>query len=166
MYLKRVYCHDDADHPRCTGVELRHTGTHAEQNFPMKVVLQAVAEGWMEVVPMARLILLKTDVGVLRYAIKREPGHYCCHNGERIPISDLAQRERMTTGIGRLSAKEARAYMDAAGFSGVPSPDPQNPSGYMVLDHYECVLEEESHTKYKAVPGALATIQRAINGSK
>lgn len=159
MLLKRQYDLGDPGNPRVTGVELRHTGIHAEQNFSARLVFQAIAEGWMTLA--GDLLLLKTATATLRYAIKRSPGYYCCHDGSRIPISDVAQQERLRTGIGRLAAAEARAHLAAHGFAGKKSPDPANPAGYQVIEHYECVLDAAQHAKYKAVPGALAPGMRA-----
>lgn len=159
MLLKRQYDLGEPGNPRVTGVELRHTGMHAEQNFSARLVFQAIAEGWMTLA--GDLLLLKTATATLRYAIKRSPGYYCCHDGSRIPISDVAQQERLRTGIGRLAAAEARAYLAERGFAGKASPDAGNPAGYQVLEHYECVLDAAQHAKYKAVPGALAPSMRA-----
>ncbi len=159
MLLKRLYDRTDADNPVCNGVELRHTGTHAAQNFSERLATQAMAEGWMAI--GGGTITLKTDVGPLLYTIKREPGYYCCHDGQPIPISEMAKRERLRSGIGRLAAAEAKAYLAARGFAGKPSPDARNPSGYEVIDHYECVLEAAQHERYKARPGALAPSMRA-----
>lgn len=157
MLLKRKYDLRDPANPVVTGVELRHTGIHAEQNFSVRLVSQALAEGWMEL--QGDTILLHTDVGPLRYSVKRAPGYYCCHDGKRIPISEMAQHERLRSGVGRLAAAEARAYLATQGFAGKASPDPANPAGYLVLEHYECVLEAGQHAKYKAKPGALAPSQ-------
>jgi hypothetical protein len=159
MLLKRKYDLRDPANPVVTGVELRHTGIHAEQNFSTRLVSQALAEGWMEVA--GDTILLHTDVGPLRYSVKRAPGYYCCHDGKRIPISEMAQHERLRSGIGRLAAAEARAYLATQGFAGKASPDPAHPAGYLVLEHYECVLDAAQHAKHKAKPGALAPSQRA-----
>jgi len=155
MLLKRLY----KDNGTVSGVELRHTGIHPEQNFSDRLVEGACAEGWMTVADGA--ITMQTDVGPLRYTVKRTPGYYCCHDGKRIPISDAAQRERLRTGIGRLAAAEARAYLATHGFAGKKSPDPAHPAGYQVLDYYECVLDAKQHAKYKASPGALAPSIRA-----
>lgn len=160
MLLKRKYDQRDPANPVVTGVELRHTGTHAEQNFSERLVTQAMAEGWMEIA--GDTLILHTDAGPLRYAIKRAPGYYCCHDGQPIAISELAQRERLRTGIGRLAAAEARAALAARGFAGKASPDAAHPAGYLVLEHYECVLDAAQHAKFKAVLGALAPSMRAV----
>lgn len=159
MLLKRKYDMRDPASPVVTGVELGHTGIKAEQNFSVRLVSQALAEGWMELA--GDTILLHTDVGPLRYTVKRAPGYYCCHDGKRIPISEMAQHERLRSGVGRLAAQEARAYLALHGYAGKPSPDAANPAGYVSLEHYECVLEAAQHAKYRARPGALAPSQRA-----
>lgn len=162
MLLKRIYDYS-GDTPRCKGVQLRHTGVDAEQNFSTTLVSTAIGEGWMVV--EGGTITLHTDVGPLRYTVKRTPGYYCCHDGKRIPISDMAQQERLRTGIGRLAAAEARAYIATQGFTGKASPDKANPAGYEVIDHYECVLDGAQHAKFKAKPGALAPSMRAAEGA-
>lgn len=159
MLLKRKYDLRDPASPVVTGVELRHTGTHAEQNFSVRLVTQGLAEGWMEIA--GDTILVHTDVGPLRYSVKRAPGYYCAHDGKRIPISELAGQERLRTGVGKLAAAEARAYLATQGYAGKASPDPANPAGYAVIDHYECVLDAAQHAKHRAKPGALAPSQHA-----
>jgi hypothetical protein len=159
MLLKRKYDLRDPAQPVVTGVELRHTGIKPEQNFSVRLVSQGLAEGWLELGDGT--ITLHTDVAPLRYTVRRAPGYYCCHDGKRIPISDMAQQERLRTGIGRLAALEARAYLATQGFAGKPSPDAANPAGYQVLEHYECVLDAAQHAKWKAKPGALAPSMRA-----
>lgn len=161
MLLKRLYAADpETAQPVVTGVQLRHTGTHAEQNFSERLVSQAVAEGWM--VLGEGTITVHTDAAPLRYTVRRAPGYWCCHDGKPIAISELAQRERLRTGVGRLAAAEARAYLAAHGFAGKPSPDAANPAGYQVLEHFECVLDAGQHAKYQAAPGALAPSTRAV----
>jgi hypothetical protein len=156
MLLKRIYENNGA---RCVGVQLRHTGIHAEQNFSQRIVFAGMGEGWLAIA--GDMLTLHTDVGDLKYKVKREPGYYSCHDGKRIPISALAEKERSQTGQGKLAAAEARAYLAVAGVAGKPSPNKANPSGYEVIDHWECVLDGTQHAKYKAIPGPLAPSMRA-----
>lgn len=158
MLFKRLYdqASVDAGNPRVTGLLVQHTGGHAEQNFSTKFVLEGMAAGLVKIDGDKLVVLCEPEA--LIYAIKRRPGYYCCHDGKPIPISELAQREALTTGVAKLAAMEARAYLKAAGFEGKPSPDSSNPSGYQVVNQYECVLDAKQHAKYKAVPGAPAML--------
>lgn len=150
MLLKRHYdpATLDSAAPVCTHVVVKHTGTSPEQNFSSRLVAQAIGECWMSIDGDRLGILAEPEP--LQYRIVRVPGTYCVHDGQRIPISDIARDERARTGVGRLSAAEAQAYLAAHGFAGKASPDPAHPSGYQVIDHYECVLAAEQHARFKA----------------
>lgn len=150
MLLKRQYdpATLDAAAPRVTHVQVKHTGANAAQNLSTGLVADAVAAGWMRI--DGATLTMVAEPEDLVYRIERGPGYYCCHDGKPIPISDLAREERLRSGIGRLSAAEALAYLAAHGFAGKASPDAANPAGYQVIDHYECVLAAEQHAKFKA----------------
>lgn len=154
MLLKRLY--DTAGPaPRVTGLALGHTGVRAEQNFSADFVAEAIAGGYASIDGDRLLITVRTDDDhddVLDYAIRRTPGYYCCHDGQRIPISDLAQREALT-GVARLAAAEARAWLASHGHAGKTSPDPRHPAGYEVVNAYECALAPEQHARYRIPPG-------------
>lgn len=126
--------------PRCIHVEVKHTGVHPEQNFSSRMVMNAVSEGWMVIEGDKLTIKTCEHQPNLVYTINRSPGHYALQDGSRIPISDLAKEERQRTGIGRLSAKEALAYITAKGFTN---------KGYEVIDHFECVLDSALHDQFK-----------------
>lgn len=103
------------------GVSVRHTGVKATQNFSRQLVEKAIAEGWMSL-GKGRLVLHAAE-GDLDYEVKRMPGTYCCHCGEKLPESKTAQAH--------VAEKHA----------GKTSPDRSNPSGYAVTHAYECVLD-------------------------
>lgn len=149
MLLKRQF--DPASlggpNPVCTHVSVKHTGSSLDQNFSSRLVAQAMAEGWMSL--SGGQLTVKADPEDLRYDVLRGPGYYCVHDGKEIPVSNLARDERLRTGMGRLAAAEAKAYLKANGFEGVTSPNPAHPSGYEVIDHFECVLDSEQHAKFK-----------------
>lgn len=137
MLLKRIYDKADPKAPTLAHVECRHTGTHAEQNFSRRLVEGAVSEGWMTL--SRGKIILHTKPDDLTYTIKRAPGHYCLHCGEKIDSDAL--------GAG------ARKHV-AEKHEGKPSPDKHWPAGYLVTNAYECVLDQAQHVKFKAViPG-------------
>lgn len=155
MLLKRIH-----HNGRVTGLALGHTGIRAEQNFSADFVAEAVAGGYASIDSTS--LLLTVNVGdeddTLRYSIRRSPGYYSCHDGKRIPISELAQREAMT-GVARLAAAEARAWLISHGDAGKTSPDARHTAGYEVLNVYECVLDAEQHARYRLpsdTPSALA----------
>lgn len=161
MFLKRIAKEGS---PGVTShVRVIHTGTGVDQKFSTGLVYQALAEGWVSI--SGDRLTLKAEPEDLKYRIKREPGWYCCHDGARIPISAAAQREFFETGVGRLSASEARAYLEAKGFAGKASPDPRHPSGYEVVNAYECELDADQHAKFAAEPGGFATIGRIHEGA-
>lgn len=140
--------------PAALGVQLKHTGINPAQNFSVDLVMQAVSSGWMSI--SGDTLILHAAPEDLHYAIVRRPGYYCCHDGKRIPISELAMQEALTQPQAKLAAAEARAYLALHGFAGVPSPDAQHPSGYLRCNAFECVLDSAQHDKYQACRGALA----------
>ena len=133
MLMKRIYDRSDPEKPKLSHIELRHTGTHAEQNFSRRLVEAAAAEGWVTI--SRGKLILHAKPEDLNYTILRSPGTYCCHCGEKLS-SDPA-------GV------EARAHI-AAKHKGVDSPDAANPAGYRVTHAYECALDTAQHAKFKA----------------
>jgi len=121
-------------------VELRHTGTNPEQNFSTGLVEAGLAEGWISI--GQGKLTLRAKPEDLVYAIKRGPGHYCCHCGERIPDANQflpGQQGEVTVGMRHV----AEAHPNT------PSPDPSNPAGYCRVNSYECVLDEKTHAKFR-----------------
>jgi len=75
----------------------------------------------------------RVHVGDYIFTILREPGHYCCHCGEKLPENDgQADEDGLTVGAKHVQENHA----------GVPSPDPNNPAGYRWITHYETELTE------------------------
>lgn len=109
-------------------VEVRHTGTHAEQNFSSRLVASGMLDGWIAIAKGRLVISAKPED--LVYAIERTPGYYSCFTGEALADQHVA-----------------KAHVAA---QGKPSPDPANPAGYVRINHYECVLEAGLHEKYRA----------------
>lgn len=137
MLLKRIYEHTDPEHPKLSHIELRHTGTHAAQNFSRRLVDAAIAEGWMTLSRGKLILHVKPED--LTYTIKRAPGHYCLHCGEKIESDVLGT--------------QAREHV-AKHHDGVASPDPDWPAGYLATHAYECVLDGAQHAKFRRViPG-------------
>lgn len=124
MKIKRNY-----KDGRCDNVDIIHTGIQAKQNFSTRLVAGALQEGWMEM--KAGKIILKANPEDLVYTIIKEPGYYCCHDGKKLDDANMA-----------------KTYVEQH-FAGIPSPDPNNPLGYMKINHYECVLDSAQHEKYK-----------------
>jgi hypothetical protein len=119
MYLKRVYKTDEDGQLVLDGVRVLRAGPR--QKFAAQLVTQAALDGWMRLSSDGKLLLL-TDPP-LTYRIVRRPGYYCSHDGVRLTDQEAA-----------------RAYV-ASKYPGVESPDPQNPSGYERINHFECEKE-------------------------
>lgn len=149
--------------PKPVAIRVNHTGTHATQKFSTRQVADWVMNGFARI--EGELLIVTAENGEFRYTIKRSPGHYCCHTGERIPISEFA-RAQSAQGDGRLTAKEAREWMEPRKLWGSLSPDPQNPSGYEQLNAYDCELDAGTHEKFKAKAGQSGTIQSVIAEAK
>jgi hypothetical protein len=117
------------------GVEMtiEHTGSSRQQNFSTRMVAEGVRDGWM--VLQGDVLILKTFPEDLHYHIYRRPGMYCCHCDMELPNN---------TDIGQMHVATEHA--------GEPSPDSQNPSGYLVLNGYATTLDAHQHARYQAVP--------------
>ena len=125
MQLKRVY-KTDADGVVITPlildyVKLLRSGP--KQKFSTGLVKAAVAEGWMTLTKGRIVLHTKPEVS---YKIVRIPGRYCCFSGDKLPDD--------ATGAA------AQAHI-ASNHKGKKSPDKQNPSGYCMLNAYDCVKE-------------------------
>jgi hypothetical protein len=70
----------------------------------------------------------------LQYTIKREPGRWCLHCGEKLADDTNGELARL-----HIAMKH----------NGVPSPSESDPSGYVWLTYFECVLDETQHEAYK-----------------
>ena len=121
MYLKKIY--DQAalaeGRMRVMHVEVRHLGL--KQKFSPDLVARGAEEGWITLAEGN--ITLKTADGPIAFRVVRVPGLYCCHCGVAVHGSAAA-----------------RAHI-AAEHPGQASPDPENPSGYMVTHAYKGVQQ-------------------------
>ena len=130
MYLKRIYKDGQLDY-----LSLAHTGTHPEQNFSIKLVTEYLSSGLMQM--LGNDLTLHCYPEPLFYRINRRPGAYCLHCGAQLPIENRGA-------LARLHVAEKHA--------GRPSPVPGEPAGYVVLNHFECVLDAGQHEKYRLRP--------------
>jgi len=112
-------------------VKVIHSGWTPHQNFSSGLVDAGLREGWISL--SKGKITLHTRPEELIYTIDRTPGRYCCHCDEKLP--DDATGEM------------ARSHV-AAEHEGEKSPDPQNPSGYCMLNHYACTIAPELHKRW------------------
>jgi len=150
MLLKRIYRKPEGweakrdakgnllNPPPLDHIAVKHTGTHAEQNFSTQLVEAAVTEGWMTLGQGKLTVHGKPED--LVYKIRRAPGHYCCHCGMKLPDAAAFAAPGATNGM--------RHVADA--HAGKKSPDAGNPAGYCRINHYECVLAAEQHKKFSA----------------
>lgn len=123
--------------PPLSHIEVKHTGTKAEQHFSIKLVEKALGEGWMSV---GKGVMTLHGVGEdLKFTILRGPGYYCCHCKAALPDANLASSQAGLT-IGMLHIKTEH--------SGAKSPDEGNPSGYENIRYYDTVLDAAQHAKY------------------
>ena len=99
----------------------------AQQRFSPKFLEAAEAEGWLKLSGSEGVI--HTTDGELPFTVKREMGRYCCHCSEKLPDD--------------WNGAAARRHV-AAEHSGKKSPDPENPSGYVMRNYYECELEVQN----------------------
>jgi len=139
MKLHRVYERPEGrrEGKVLLGVEVIETGTHAEQHFSPDLVGKAIREGWI-VLDGDVLTLKAYEQEDLKYKVLRQPGRYCLHckaalPGVREDYSGVAAREHVATE-----------------HPGNPSPSKEWPTGYEVLNYFECVLDAKQHAKYKA----------------
>jgi len=124
--------------PPIDHVEIKHTGISAEQNFSTRFVEAGLAQGFASVGDGK--ITLRAKPEDLVYTIKRGPGHYCCHCGVALPDASRIVSPGITAGMQQVAAMH----------EGKPSPDAGNPSGYLRLNEYQCVLDFATHEKWKA----------------
>lgn len=122
--------------PRVAYISLGDTGTTPEQHFTPAFVTEGLNAGWLEL--SGDELILRTHPEDLRYQVTRQPGRYCLHCGEK--LADDAGGEMARLHIAQMHR-------------GVASPDPDTPAGYVMLNYFECMLDEAQHAKYKAEPG-------------
>ena len=113
-------------------VGLIHTGITADQNFSTRMVMGGLSEGWLDITDTEIKLMFEPET--LIYTIKRKPGRYCLHCGEK--LADDA-----TGALARIHVAQKHA--------GKESPDKRNAGGYEMINHYECVLDAKQHEKYR-----------------
>lgn len=117
--------------PPVSHVEVKHTGTHREQNFSTRLIEQGVREGWIRI--EKDKLTMKAMPEDLVYTIKTTPGHYCLHCGKRLESDPAGQQARAHVEVEHPDAK---------------SPMADNPAGYARVNAFLCVLDEAQHRKY------------------
>ena len=131
MYLKRIY-KEGPNGPELNYISLAHTGTTPEQNFSVKLVTELVTKGIMEI--SGDELIFHVHPEDLHYEILRKPGRYCLQCGEKLPAD--------------ISGELARLHV-ATEHAGELITDPSNPSGYVNLTWFECVLNEKQHKRFR-----------------
>jgi len=120
--------------PLLAGLEVNHTGVSAEQHFSTPLITELVK------LNIAQLdgdeLIIRAAPEDLHYTIKRTPGRWCLHCGEK--LSDDANGEM------------ARLHI-AMKHNGVASPDPETPAGYVWLTYFDCTLDAEQHARFAKV---------------
>jgi hypothetical protein len=147
MLLKRIYTKPEGwgkqvdENGKCINpppldyISLANTGINPEQNFSTDLVTEGLTSGRMKI--DGETLIMDTYPEPLRYTIKRRPGRYCLHCGEKLA-------DDQTGALARLHVAEKHA--------GEPSPDKNVPAGYISINHFECVLNAEQHEKYRVKP--------------
>ena len=127
MLLKRIYRKDETGalvlderkQPIVAGIRVLRLGR--KQKFSPDLVTRGAADGWL--VLAGGRITLKAEGGDIAFRVVRTPGTWCCHCGAAAH-NGAAAREHI-----------------AAEHAGKVSPDPENPSGYMVTHAFKGVRE-------------------------
>lgn len=144
MLLKRIYKTpegwekqvdekgDCCNPPPLDYLSLANTGVKPEQHFSTDLVVEGLNAGLMAIDD--DVLTLNCHPEPLRYIIKRRPGRYCLHCGEKLGDDNGGT-------LARLHVAEKHA--------GKPSPDANTPAGYVALNHFECVLDTKQHDKYR-----------------
>lgn len=118
--------------PSLVGLDLVHTGFSPEKNFSTSLITEFIKIG------IAQLdgdeLILRTATEDLHYTIKRTPGRWCLHCGEKLPDDTSGEMARL-----HIVMKH----------NGVPSPVESVPAGYEWLTYFECVLDKKQHAKFK-----------------
>ncbi len=120
-------------------ISLAHTGVSPEQNFSTRLVTDCLQKGLMSI--SGDELTFNVHPEPLHYEILRSPGRYCCHCGEKLPNDTGGELARLHV---------------ASEHAGIPSPDTNNPAGYVALNHFECRLNAEQHAKWRVMEPARA----------
>jgi len=117
--------------PLVAGVEIVHTGARPEQNFSTPLITEFVKIGIAEI--EGDQLTLHAQPEDLHYTIKRVPGRWCLHCGEKLPDDQNGEMARLHV---------------AMKHKGIPSPSADDPSGYQWLTYFECVLDDAEHARF------------------
>lgn len=126
MKLQRKHYHDPngLKAPVVSGIKIKSISADGKQKFTPKLVKIGQTEHWLSLA--ADKITVHADGGDVVFAIKKWPGRYCCHCGEKLPDDQTGEA--------------ARAHV-ATVHAGKKSPDEQNPSGYVMRNYYDCEVQ-------------------------
>jgi hypothetical protein len=126
--------------PRIERLLLAHTGTNPAQHFSLDLAITLLTCGLMEIEGHQLTLHVEHNGAAvaLQYRIQREPGRYCLHCDAKLEGDEGGQMARL-----HVAQKHANT----------PSPDPVVPAGYIWLKHYECVLADDQHAKFRHQPG-------------
>jgi len=123
--------------PKIDYISLADTGTMPKQYFSTWLVTEYLTLGLMEMQDDELFFNLYPET--LRYTIKRRPGRYCLHCGEKLGDDQKGELARL-----HIATKH----------KGKPSPDNNEPAGYKNVTYFNVTLDPKQHEKYKAVAGA------------
>jgi len=112
-------------------VAIGDTGVRREQNWSPKMVKQLEDLGVLELTGDS--LILSAHPEPLVYKVLKMPGRYCLHCGDKL--------------VDNVDGSMARAHV-ASSHPGEKSPDPENPSGYVCINAFQCMLDAEQHDKY------------------
>lgn len=135
-FAKRLVERKNIQQPKISALLLMHTGIMAEQNFSTDFVTEYLQLGLMKLSGNAlTLHVVHDDYDVeLAYQVKRAPGRYCLHCGEKLESDETGELARLHIALQH---------------AGVESPDASVPAGYVWLKHFECVLDALQHEMFK-----------------
>lgn len=117
--------------PKPIGVKLL-TKLGPRWNLSPNLIKKGQREGWLRVEGDFVILTLLTDTGTeeVKYQVEFEPGSYCCHCGAQIEdYNPFPGVDGLT--VGQRHVKDFHP--------GKESPDRNNPAGYRVINHTECV---------------------------
>lgn len=125
MLLQRKHYHDTdgIKSPAVVGIRVKRLGK--KQKLTPELLAAGKEERWLSHDTTNNTITMHAEGGDVVFDILTIPGRYCAHCNEKL-VDDQ-------TGV---AAREHVATFHA----GVTSPDPQNPSGYAMLNYYNCTV--------------------------
>ena len=97
-----------------------------KHHFPTKFVTKALIEGWISL--DRGKLTIHAENGELVYNLVRYPGAYCDNCGDRLGDGPA------------LTAAEADVRREHAQGHSNYKPNPKNPAGYSVINHYDALL--------------------------